>query len=557
MTRAAILGRTAISRTPAALCSILTVCLYGCGGTTPTESVPSERPRLILLLVIDQFVWDYIDRYGELFDGGLKHLLDEGALYTNAYYRHATTNTGPGHAVVATGRHPSHSGIIDNDWFDRFLGEKVRVIDDPLYPPVGGPGDSASPARLDGFTLGDVLKVESPGSRVVAVSKKPRSAIMLAGRRGDAAYWYEQGRFITTSYYTDEAPTWLERWNGSGRSDAWLGGTWTRAQEAELYETYAGADDVAGERTPTDRTFPHMFPAEPAAYYEYLEDTPFIDTLTLDVALEVLAAYEMGSDETTDILGIGFSGTDTVGHQYGPASQEALDQILRLDGILGQLFDAVFEHIRREDVLIVVTADHGIAPLVERTVARGESAVRIDEVALRGAVEDALGERFTGASDFIAYMDDETWYLNPAVIAQHGLEQKEVEDVIVDTLMSTGEIEAVFRRTDLGARSGPDHPHRPYFENSLYPSRTADLLALPKKFSYYSSTEDRARHGSSWEYDRHVPMIFVGRGIEPSRIVRDASPIDIAPTLAALLGIDFTKEADAQVLPEVTSGPER
>ena len=176
------------------LCSILTVCLHGCGGTTLPESVPSERPRLILLLVIDQFVWDYIDRYGDLFDGGLKHLLDEGALYTNAYYRHATTNTGPGHAVVATGRHPSHSGIIDNNWFDRFLGENVRVIDDPLYPPVGGPGDWASPARLDGFTLGDVLKVESPGSRVVAVSKKPRSAIMLAGRRGDAAYWYEQGR---------------------------------------------------------------------------------------------------------------------------------------------------------------------------------------------------------------------------------------------------------------------------------------------------------------------------------------------------------------------------
>ena len=263
----------------------------------------------------------------------------------------------------------------------------------------------------------------------------------------------------------------------------------------------------------------------------------------------------MGSDETTDILGIGFSATDTVGHQYGPGSQEVLDQILRLDGILGRLFDAVFEHIRPEDVLIVVTADHGIAPLLERTVARGESAVRIDEVALRAAVEDALGERFTGASDLIAYMDDETWYLDPAVIAQHGLEQKEVEDVIVDTLMSTGEIEAVFRRTDLVARTGPDHPHRPYFENSLYPSRSADLMALPKKFSYYSSTVDRARHGSSWEYDRHVPMIFVGRGIEPSRIARDSSPIDIAPTLAAVLGIDFTKEADAQVLPEVTGGP--
>ena len=171
-------------------------------------------------------------------------------------YRHATTNTGPGHAVVATGRHPSHSGIIDNDWFDRFLGAKVRVIDDPLYPPVGGPGDWASPARLDGFTLGDVLKVESPGSRVVAVSKKPRSAIMLAGRRGDAAYWYEQGRFITTSYYIDEAPTWLKRWNRSGRSDAWLAGTWTRVEAPELYETYAGADDVPGERTETDRTVP-------------------------------------------------------------------------------------------------------------------------------------------------------------------------------------------------------------------------------------------------------------------------------------------------------------
>src|SRR5712671_5661225 len=208
---------------------------------------PAGRPRLVLVLSIDQMRFDYLTRFERLYTGGLRRLLDRGAIFTNARYRHAATETGPGHSVILSGRHPSHSGVVANSWYDPYLHAAVNVVDDPVQKPLGGPGRSASPANALSFTIGDVLKTKSPDSKVVAVALKDRSAILMAGRRGDGAYWYEAdgGNFITSTYYMPAAPPWLVTWNTRHLANQYAGKLWTRLRsDAALYEEYAGKDAV-------------------------------------------------------------------------------------------------------------------------------------------------------------------------------------------------------------------------------------------------------------------------------------------------------------------------
>ena len=218
-----------------------------------------QRPRLILVLAIDQMRFDYLTRFDDLYAGGLRTLIDNGAVFTNARYRHAATETGPGHSVILSGRHPSSSGIVANAWYDGLLGRTVNVVADPFESPLGGPGASASPVNFVGFTLGDALKQSTPESRVVGVSQKDRSAILMAGRLGDGAYWYETsgGNFITSTYYMDVSPAWLDEWNGRNVADRYARRPWDRLIEDEaVYQRYAGPDAIDGEWDRQDTVFP-------------------------------------------------------------------------------------------------------------------------------------------------------------------------------------------------------------------------------------------------------------------------------------------------------------
>src|SRR5262245_11046378 len=190
----------------------------------------SAPPRLVLVLSIDQMRYDYLTRFAPLYKGGFKTLLDKGAVFSEARYRHASTETGPGHSVILSGRHPSHSGIVANEWYDSYLKKFINVVDDQIQLPIGGDGRRASPANAQSFTVGDALKATTPQAHVVGVSLKDRSAILMAGRRADAAYWYETigGNFITSSYYMRQAPDWLLKWNGRHVADEHAGKTWTR-----------------------------------------------------------------------------------------------------------------------------------------------------------------------------------------------------------------------------------------------------------------------------------------------------------------------------------------
>ena len=516
------------------------------------------KPKLILVLSIDQMRFDYLTRFNDLYKGGFRTLLDQGAIFSNANFRHAMTWTGPGHSVILSGRYPRHSGIVANDWYDPFLRRVVDAVEDPAHSPLGGEGSGASPVNFIGSTLGDVLKQKSPESRVVAVSLKDNSAILMAGPRGDAAYWYETsgGNFITSTYYMSKAPAWLENWNRLRLADRYAGEKWTRLLEDEkLYEQYAGPDAIEGEWDRKDIVFPHSFQGTPPqeGFYEGLKRTPFSDNMVLSLSLRAMSAHQLGLDNSTDILAIGFSATDTVGHLYGAESQEIMDQLLRLDLILEELFQEVEAQVGLANTLVVLTSDHGVLPLVETLQAKGIEARRAHPQILEGAMEQALENRFPGVGGLIAHFarDTKNIHLDEEVMRRHQLEPREVESAIIDALLSTGLVEAVYTRSQLSSDEPSTDPYIELFRNSFFQPRSPHLSVLVKKYTYVEAYPGGTGHGTAYDYDRHVPIIFMGPDIEPGSYPDPCGPQDIAPTLAQLLGFDYPREEDSRLLSEM------
>jgi predicted AlkP superfamily pyrophosphatase or phosphodiesterase len=529
--------------------------------TVPTASsglaqtLPA-KPRLVLVLAIDQMRFDYLTRFGPLYKGGLRTLLDRGAVFTNAKYRHSATETGPGHSVILTGRHPSHSGIVANEWFDAYLGQAVNVVDDPVQRPVGGSGRSASPANALSFTIGDVLKATRPQSHVVGVSLKDRSAILMGGRRADAAYWYEiaGGNFITSTFYTAEPPAWLVAFNNRHLPDTRAGQTWTRLlPDISLYERYAGHDAIEGEWDRKDVVFPHAIRGKPpeTAFYDDLRRTPFADEMTLDVALQAMNAHHIGEDDVTDVLAIGFSATDVIGHTYGADSQEVMDQLLRLDLVLDRLFKSVDARVGMAKTLVVLTADHGSLPLVENLQAKGVDAKRAKPAVLEDAVKQALAKKFPKSDGLIRYYSPPDFYLDDDVIRRSNLNRKAVEATAVQALLATGLVAKVYTADDLRSTQPSSDPYLPLFRNAFFEPRSPQLNVLLKEYVYLSAAVGGTGHGTAYDYDRHVPVVFMGTGVKPGLYDEPCGPEDIAPTLALMLDLDLPREQDSRLLREM------
>ena len=515
----------------------------------------SERPRLILVLSIDQMRYDYLTRFKDLYRGGLRRMLEQGAVFDNAKYRHAITETGPGHAVLLSGRHPSHSGIVANDWYDSFLDREVSVVNDPAHSAVGGEGKGASPAHFIGSTLGDVLKQNSPESRVVAVSFKDRSAVLMAGPRGDAAYWYTPsgGRFITSTYYMKRLPGWLVRWNGRRLADRYAGREWTRRiVDRNIYEEYAGEDRVSGEADRIHNTFPHVISGSPPenAFYDNLRFTPFADELTLSAGLAAIEGHALGTDAATDILAIGFSATDYVGHLYGPDSQEVLDQLLRLDQMLEELFEGIDRRIGLAHTLVVLSADHGVQPLVENMEAKGIDARRVHPSILEAAVRQALESHFPDGGALMSHFDTHV-YLNDGLIRERGLQHSKVEGVVADAIRGTQVAEAVYTRSEIIGDAAIDSPYIEMFRNAFFEPRSPDVMVLPKKYYYIGPYLGGTDHGTAYDDDRHIPIVFMGPGINAAVYSDPCGPEDIAPTLARLLELELAHESDSRILSEL------
>jgi predicted AlkP superfamily pyrophosphatase or phosphodiesterase len=514
------------------------------------------QPRLILVLSVDQMRFDYLTRFTPLYKGGLRQLLDRGAVFNRASLRHAITDTGPGHAVILSGRHPSHNGIVSDTWYDAAQKRAVFLVEDPKQTALGGQAGSYSPVNLIGNTLGDALKERSPQSRVIAVSLRERAAILMAGHRGDAAYWYEsaRGEFVTSSYYMKQAPPWLDQWNQKRVPDSYAEKSWTRLLSNEaLYERYAGKDAIEGEWDRRDIRFPHAIRGKPPEqrFYDDFRRTPFADEMTVNVALEALKAHELGADGNPDILAVALAATDIIGHTYGADSQELMDQLLRLDVTLQRFFDEIDRRVGLAHTLVVLTSNHGVLPLVEVLQAKGIDGHRASPADLRAAADQALQARFPDSSDLIAHYDPPNFYLNEAALGTHHLDRETVESTLAAGLMSTDLVEAVYTRAQLGNQKKSADPYLNLYRNSFHPDRSPHLLVRLKKYLYLNDRVGGTGHGSPYEYDRHVPLIFMGAGIRPGKYPSPCGPEDIAPTLGRLLGFEYPLEPDSRLLLEM------
>jgi predicted AlkP superfamily pyrophosphatase or phosphodiesterase len=518
---------------------------------------PRERPRLVLFVSVDQMHAEYLEHFAPLFTGGFKRLLEQGAVFSNAYYRHSNSETGPGHSVLLSGRHASSSGIIANEWYDPILKKSINVVSDPVQQPLGGPGRAASPTNFLAVTVGDLLKKASPDSRVVGVSMKDRSAILMSGRRADAAYWYEAkaGRFITSTYYRHDVPPWLETWNASGKVDALFGTAWQRMlPDTSLYEQYAGPDAVEGEWDRVDTVFPHAIrgAAKTEAFYDDVRRTPFIDELVLDVALKAIDADELGKDDATDLLAVGFSATDVIGHTYGPDSQEMMDQLLRLDRTLGRLLDEVDKRVGPGRVLFGLSADHSSMPLVEILQKQGKPARRVPSADLEKPIRDAVHKAFPDAGELIAAFDEPHIYLDLERVARQGLKRADVEAVVSKAMLATGLVEHTFTHAQLMGDPPPNDANFVLFRNSFFAPRSPHVIAQLKPYIYLEDVYSGGTgHGTVYDYDRHIPVVFMGAGVKPGRYAERCGPEDIAPSLSRILGLDYALESDQRVLTEM------
>src|SRR5438105_13840463 len=353
-------------------------------------AAPSPKPRLVVVITVDQLRPDYLERYRAQLRGGLATLLKQGAVFTEAYHDHAITETAPGHATILSGRWPAHTGIIRN----------LAGVQDSGAPLVGVPGLGASPARFRGTEFFDWLKAAEPAARALSVSGKDRGAILPIGRAKEQVYWYAGGVFTTSRYYADPLPLWVRVFNGERVPRRAAGTQWTLFLPER---DYPEPDSVPYENQGRDFVFPHRFPSDSGQAALAFLATPTMDSLTLAFALQGTRALPLGLRGTTDLLAVSLSTTDYVGHAYGPDSREIHDQVLRLDRYLGRFFEQLFVRFGSGNVLIVLTADHGVTPFPERSRALGRSgAVRVTPDSLIQSVNAALDQR-AGGGDWLVF----------------------------------------------------------------------------------------------------------------------------------------------------------
>jgi predicted AlkP superfamily pyrophosphatase or phosphodiesterase len=491
---------------------------------SPSPASAPPRPKLVLAIAIDQFRYDYLTRFGSEYTGGLRRLLDRGAVFTRARFQHFPTVTAPGHSTYLSGALPAVSGIIGNDWYDRATGRSVTSVSDPAEKIVGGAGEGASPRRLLVSTLGDELKVATASrSKVIGLSLKDRSAILPAGHMADLALWYDTqtGRFVTSTFYGPALPEWVARFDEERKADGYGGATWK-------------GGELPKEAGP--------------ALYGAVYGSPFGNDLLEALAERAVEAERLGQRGETDLLTLSFSSNDAVGHDKGPDSPEVHDISVRTDQTLGRFFSYLDARIGMSNVLVTLTADHGVAPLPEVEAARRMPGGRLPAGTVRDAVQASLVQRF-GEGPWVVSPSDHSIYIDRKLVAAKKLDLAQVQDAAKAAAEGLPHVLRAYTLHELLSGSLSDDPVGRYLANSVCAQRTGDLEVLLEP--YWMFAAKGTTHGSVFGYDTHVPVIFMGPGIRPGTYRRDITVNDVAPTLAEILGVETPSGAAGRVLDEV------
>lgn len=513
---------------------------------TPEPELEQPRePKLVVMIVVDQMRFDYLERFGPQWQHGFIRLRDEGRNFASAYHEHALTETAPGHATLATGNDPARTGIVANGWFDRSSGSKVKAVDDldvKIFGDETAKGVSSASLLREG--VGDWLQAQHPEAVVVAMAVKDRAAILLGGKHPDLALWYDDafGGYTTSSYYGDARPAWVDAYNGKDRAQALYGeqgwtlsrpdaeyGSSRRVTDPELVTTYSGFA--------LTKRFPHVITDPAKAPRNVVRDTPFGDQMTLELAREAITAEHMGADEVPDLLLIGLSGGDYAGHRYGPNSVEMHDYYLRMDAAIGAFIDDLDARVGKGEYVVILTADHGVVPMPEYSDIEGAG-------------------RYAPAQEVPPLLEQLKLDHPPKLAFSHGInllfdadtpepERARVREALAELMRADARIADVWTRDELLG----DEDRNGYaaaWRRSFHPERSSDLLIqfAPGVVSHPEGTG----HGTPYEYDQHVPLVIRGpgwTGVEASRV----STVDVAPTIAGLVGVAVADGVDGHPLP--------
>lgn len=535
--------------------------LIGCNTQKPIPNIPKEKPKLVVMITVDQLRGDQLWRYQRRFKpGGFRYFLEQGVAYRNAHYRHSNTFTAVGHASLVTGGNSGQHGLAGNDWLDQSTGKHIYCVEDEKHTLIGEAQvahQGVSPKNLTSTTISDeLILANGRKSRAFSVSIKDRGAILPGGHLGQA-YWYNSssGDFVTSTYYRDQYPEWVMDWNQNKPADRYRDQTWSLLGNRDNYQ-FGSTDSRSVERgyKHLGTTFPHSLDAEKAKdFYKALRFTPFGDEITLAFAKTMIEQEKIGQSSTTDFLALSLSANDYIGHAYGPNSLETEDNLLRLDRTLADFLTYIDQTVGLQNTLLVLSSDHGVDAIPEYKHALGMEAGRHYPKAFIAAANQALKAHFKIDQDLVKAFWNPSVYLDLKAVEDLQLNLNRVEEVLAQFLQSYPGIASAYTRHDLLKGAVAKDPVSVKVERAFHPQRSGNVLIVQDKNWYLYPKPElfAAMHGSPYSYDTHVPVIFAGNGLQPKKVSRGIAPEDIAPTLAAYLGINPPSGATGEVLPEI------
>ncbi|MHA4866475.1 alkaline phosphatase family protein [Duganella sp. PWIR1] len=545
----------------AASCLALSSCY-----AAPAATTASTMPKLVVVLVVDglpnEQVQRYRDQFGDGNQGGLRRMLDQGASFSNAHQAHGVTVTAIGHSAILTGAYPYVHGVIGNNWIDPVTKKSVYCTEDTNYTYIGEetkPSDGTSPAKLKVNTLGDELRYATGSrSKVITVSGKDRGAILLAGKTGTAyMYMDESGNFASSTYYMKQHPEWATKYLATKPQDRYYGKTWATLLPPAAYAADA-PEELNAPKPGSHNRLPYTYYSESgkidSGYYASLRVGPFLDQLTLDFARAAVEGENLGRNPAgvPDLLGVSLSAHDYVNHAFGPESKLSHDHLQRLDRMLGEFFTYLDKRVGMDNVLVVLTADHGFANTPEFAQTQHYDAQRLDGAKLIDALDAHLAEKF-GVAKLVQAASLPNIHLDYALAEQQKVSRETLENTAARFLLAQNGIADTFTRTQFESGAVQGTRINTLMRRAWNRQSSGDLMVVTKPYWYFasSSTNSGTSHGSPYAYDTNVPLMIMGkRWIKPGAYGQYAEVVDIAPTLAKLLQLRPPAGAEGRVLVE-------
>lgn len=534
---------------------LLLLCICSVAQQTNT-ALP--RPKLVVGIVVDQMRWDYLYRFYPLFsnNGGFKRMLTQGYSCENTMIPYTPTVTAAGHSCIYTGSVPAVNGIVGNLWYDKIENRAVYCADDDTTVTIGATDAAGqmSPRHLLATTVTDELRIATNfSSRVIGISIKDRAAIFPAGHAANAAYWYDgsNGHFITSSYYMNELPSWIKRFNQRNLPDSFYKLNWNLSLPQNIYQQYSGNDNQPYEEQPlgiNQKTFPYSLSAFIKKDYSRIASTPYGNNLLELLAENVVTNENLGNNTSTDFLTVSFSSPDYIGHAFGPDSWEQLDDYIKLDSTLGNLFSFLDGRVGKNNYLVFLTADHGAANSPGFSQMHHLPGGVFREDGFLNTLNQLLKTRYNSPS-LIRGIYEYQIVLNHQLIDSLKLNEKDIINTIINYSQQRNEIAQVFASSEIN-NAPVTAKQKEMFQNGYFPQRSGDVVFVLKP-GFVDGNGKGTTHGLWNPYDAHIPLLWYGWGIKPGKTNREVCMTDIAPTLSALLHIQMPSGCVGKVIEEV------